>query len=73
MSDRWAVVLAIATFAGALAAVDGHVGRVPLAAPVVAVGLAWVLYRGGRFRPELLVLEPPGRRPGASPTGRSTA
>lgn len=56
MSDRWAVVLAIATFAGALAAVDGHVGRIPLAAPAVAVALAWVLYRGGWFRPELLVL-----------------
>jgi competence protein ComEC len=56
MSDRWAVVLAVATFAAALAAVDGHVGRVPLVAPVGAVVLAWVLYRCGWFRPELLVL-----------------
>jgi competence protein ComEC len=56
MSDRWAVVLAMATFAAALAAVDGHVGRVPLGVPLGVVALAWLLYRLGWFRPELLVL-----------------
>lgn len=42
MSDRWAVVLALATFAGSLAAADGHVSGVPLglAAAVLALGLA---------------------------------
>ncbi|HET6835827.1 MAG TPA: ComEC/Rec2 family competence protein [Acidimicrobiales bacterium] len=42
MADRWAVVLAMATFAGSLAGVDGHVAGVPLtlAASVLALGLA---------------------------------
>ena len=56
MSDRWAVVLAVVTFAAAVAAVDGHLGRVPLAAPAGVAALAWVLFRAGWFRPELLVL-----------------
>lgn len=42
MADRWAVVLALATFAGSLAGADGHVEGVPLtlAASVLALGLA---------------------------------
>ncbi len=44
------------TFAAALAAVDGHVGRVPLAAGLVVLAGAWVLGRLRRFRPEVLVL-----------------
>jgi competence protein ComEC len=42
VDDRWAVALAMATFAGSLAAADGHVARVPLtlAAAVLALGLA---------------------------------
>jgi competence protein ComEC len=42
MTDRWAVVLAAATFAGSLAGTDGHVAGVPLAlaAAVLALGLA---------------------------------
>ena len=56
MSDRWAVVLAVATFAAALAAVDGLVGRVPFGASLGLLALAWALYRLGWFRPELLVL-----------------
>ena len=41
MDDRWAVALAMATFAGSLAAADGHVARVPLtlAAAMLALGL----------------------------------
>ena len=56
MSDRWAVVLAMVTFAAALAAVDGHIGRVPLAAGLVVLAGAWALGRLRRFRPEVLVL-----------------
>lgn len=42
MADRWVVALALATFAGSLAAADGHVVRVPLtlAATVLALGMA---------------------------------
>ncbi len=42
MADRWAVALAMATFAGSLAAADGHVTRVPLtlAGAVLVLGLA---------------------------------
>ena len=42
MADRWAVVLAMATFAGSLAGADGHVAGVPLtlAASVLALSLA---------------------------------
>ena len=41
MDDRWAVALAMATFAGSLAAADGHVAQVPLtlAAAMLALGL----------------------------------
>ncbi|HZM32636.1 MAG TPA: ComEC/Rec2 family competence protein, partial [Acidimicrobiales bacterium] len=56
MSDRWAVILAVVTGAAALAAVDGHLPRVPLAAGLIALGVAWLLGRLGRFRPEVLVL-----------------
>jgi competence protein ComEC len=51
MSDRWAVLLALATFAGALAVCDGHVrgASLVLAATVVGAGLAV-------RRPELLCL-----------------
>jgi competence protein ComEC len=42
VADRWAVVLAVATFAGSLAAADGHLAPVPLiaAAAVLVLGLA---------------------------------
>jgi competence protein ComEC len=42
VADRCVVALALATFAGSLAAADGHVARVPLtlAAAVLALGLA---------------------------------
>jgi competence protein ComEC len=42
VADRWVVALAVATFAGSLAAADGHVARVPLtlAAVALALGLA---------------------------------
>jgi competence protein ComEC len=42
VADRWVVALALATFAGSLAAADGHVARVPLtlAATVLALGMA---------------------------------
>src|ERR671911_3143650 len=51
MSDRWAVLLALATFAGALAVCDGHVGgaSLVLAASVAGAGLAV-------RRPELVCL-----------------
>jgi competence protein ComEC len=39
VADRWVVALAVATFAGSLAAADGHVARVPLALAVSAVAL----------------------------------
>jgi competence protein ComEC len=41
VADRWVVALAVATFAGSLAAADGHVAGVPLtlAAAALAVGL----------------------------------
>jgi competence protein ComEC len=41
VADRWAVALAVATFAGSLAVADGHVAGVPLAlaAVVLALGL----------------------------------
>ncbi len=56
MSDRWTVVLALAVFAGALAAVDRHVPAVPIALPLVLLALAWALGRIGRPRPEVLCL-----------------
>jgi competence protein ComEC len=42
MADRWAVALAVATFAGSLAAADGRAVHVPLAlaAALLALGLA---------------------------------
>jgi competence protein ComEC len=42
MADRWAVALAVATFAGSLAGADGRTVRVPLgvAAALLALGLA---------------------------------
>jgi competence protein ComEC len=42
VADRWAIALALAAFAGSLAAADGHVAGVPLclAAAVLALGLA---------------------------------
>ena len=39
MVDRWVVALAVATFAGSLAAADGHVARVPLTLVAVALAL----------------------------------
>jgi competence protein ComEC len=56
MSDRWAVVLAAAVFAGALAAVDGHLPAVPLGLAAAALFTAGLVGRlgGGGLRPELL-------------------
>jgi competence protein ComEC len=39
VADRWVVALAVATFAGSLAAAGGHVARVPLALAVAALAL----------------------------------
>jgi len=55
MSDRWAVVLAVATCAGAWAAIDGPVGAVPLSAGLAVLALAALLGRA-TLRPELLCL-----------------
>ncbi|HET6772887.1 MAG TPA: ComEC/Rec2 family competence protein [Acidimicrobiales bacterium] len=49
MPDRWAVVLAAATFSGALAVADGHLPGVPLAVGVVVVVAGWLV--AGRGRP----------------------
>lgn len=55
MSDRWAVLLAAAVFAGALAAVDGHLPAVPLGVAAVALVAVWLAGRlGGGLRPELV-------------------
>jgi competence protein ComEC len=43
MSDRWAVVLALVVFAAALAAADGHLPRVALAAGPAAVAAGWAV------------------------------
>jgi competence protein ComEC len=56
MSDRWASVLALAVFAGALAAVDGHLPPVSLALAGAVVGVAWPLGRAGRAAPAVLCL-----------------
>lgn len=56
MPDVWAVVLAVAVFAGALGAADGHLPPVSLA-PAVAIGaVGWLVARGGRRPPVLLCL-----------------
>ena len=47
MSDRWAVALMAAVFAGAVAAVDGHVRRIPLAIAAGALAAALAVGRGG--------------------------
>jgi competence protein ComEC len=39
VADRWVVALAVATFAGSLAAANGHVAPVPLALAVAALAL----------------------------------
>jgi competence protein ComEC len=56
MSDRWAVVLAAAVFAGALAAVDGHLSTVPLGLAAAALVAAVLTGRlgGDGLRPEVL-------------------
>src|SRR5918995_5019336 len=51
MSDRWVVLLALATFAGALAVCDGHVGGASLLLAVSVVGAGLVVRR-----PELVCL-----------------
>jgi competence protein ComEC len=56
MSDRWASVLALAVFAGALAAVDGHLPPVSLALAGAVVGVAWLLGRAGRAAPAVWCL-----------------
>jgi len=45
VSDRWAVVLAVATFVGSLAVADGHVGGVSLGVALSVVALALALRR----------------------------
>jgi competence protein ComEC len=45
--DRWVVALAVATFAGSLAAADGRVARVPLALAAVALALGLATRRPG--------------------------
>ena len=47
MADRWVVALAVATFAGSIAAADGHVARVPLALAVAALALGLAVRRPG--------------------------
>jgi competence protein ComEC len=56
VSDRWAVVLAMTVFGGALGAVDGHLPPLPLALAVVVLGVGWLLGRLGHLRPEVLCL-----------------
>lgn len=56
MSDRWTVVLAVAVFVGALAAIDRHVPDVPIALSLAMLAVAWALGRFGRLRPELVCL-----------------
>src|SRR5918995_3543335 len=51
MSDRWVVLLALATFAGALAVCDGHVGGASLLLAVSVVGAGLAVRR-----PELVCL-----------------
>jgi len=47
--DVWAVVLAAATFAGALTVVDGHLPGVPLAVGIAAVAVGWLVAGRGRL------------------------
>jgi competence protein ComEC len=47
VADRWVVALAAATFAGSLAAADGHVAGVPLAVAVAALVLGLGARRPG--------------------------
>jgi competence protein ComEC len=47
VADRWVVALAVATFAGSIAAADGHVARVPLALAVAALALGLAVRRPG--------------------------
>jgi competence protein ComEC len=49
--DAWAVVLAAATFAGALLVVDGHLPGVPLALGVAVVVAGWLVAGRARSRP----------------------
>lgn len=56
MSDVWAVVLAVAVFAGALGAVDDHLPTVPLGLALGVGVIGWLVARGGRRSPVLLCL-----------------
>ncbi|HET6953612.1 MAG TPA: ComEC/Rec2 family competence protein, partial [Acidimicrobiales bacterium] len=56
MSDRWAVILAAATVAGAWAAIEGHVGGVPLSAGLAVLVVAGLTRRGAAVRPAVLCL-----------------
>jgi competence protein ComEC len=47
VADRWVVALAVATFAGSLAAADGHAARVPLGLAVAALVLGLGARRPG--------------------------
>lgn len=55
MSDAWAVAMAVVTFAGALAAIDGHLPPVPLVLAISVLAAGWAAGRAGR-RPEILCL-----------------
>jgi competence protein ComEC len=63
--DGWAVVLAAATFAGALTVADGHVRGVPLAVGVAVVLAGWLV--AGRGRPWSGDAGGPAVRAGARP------
>jgi competence protein ComEC len=47
VADGWVVALAVATFAGSLAAADGHVARLPLALAATVLALALATRRPG--------------------------
>lgn len=56
MSDRWAVALAVAVFAGALGAIDGHLPPIALVVGVGVLVAAAALAGTGRLRPEVWCL-----------------
>jgi competence protein ComEC len=67
MSDRWTIALMAAVFAGAVAAVDGHVRRIPLAVAAGAMAAALAVGRGGGRGGG------PGGPPGSRAAGRPPA
>jgi competence protein ComEC len=56
VSDRWCVALAVAAFAGGLAAVDGHLPAMPLWPGPAVLALGCLLASLGCLRPEVLFL-----------------